>query len=335
MRVCFLTEMGSRIGHGHVTRCLALAQAFEERGVGVCFVIYAEDQCGNIVGNREIKTEKWFADGRAKNLLAGCDVAVIDSYLAPEGVYKSAAQAVPCLLSFDDYKRLDYPAGIVLNAAADAEDMEYPDNRNVRYLIGEKYVPIRRPFWDVEKRRAREAVQNILVMFGGTDAQNLTAEVIRALNIEYPSAQKTAVLRRQSWDEKVYGPLKSSKTAFVHDCDAEAIKELMLEADMAVSAGGQTLYEFAATGLPAVSVAVAENQRGNTRGWQKKGLIEFAGFWSDAGLVEKVLGGVRKLQHRDVRQKMADAGQAHVDGQGARRIVKLILESVGKVNANG
>lgn len=330
MRICFLTEMGSRIGYGHVTRCLALAQAFEEHGVKVRFIIHAEDSYVNIVGDREVIIEEWFETRRMRTLLEGCDAAVVDSYLAGREVYESVANAVARLLSFDDYKRLDYPAGIVLNASADAHEIAYPEHEGVQYLIGEKYIPIRQPFWDVEKRHAKRNVENILVMFGGTDAQNLTADVIRALNAEYPLVPKAVVMRRQSRDARVYALLESSVTAFFHDCEAGEIKRLMLNADIAVSAGGQTLYEFAAVGLPAVSVAVADNQRGNTRGWEQKGLIEFAGLWKDSRLIGKIMAGVKKIQPQDTRQKMADAGQLHVDGQGARRVVQLVLEKADR-----
>ncbi|MDQ7082427.1 MAG: glycosyltransferase [Aquificota bacterium] len=55
---------------------------------------------------------------------------------------------------------------------------------------------------------------------------------------------------------------------------AEEMKNLMLDADIAISAGGQTLYELARVGVPTIAVAVAENQMWNVSEWQEAGFIE-------------------------------------------------------------
>ena len=43
----------------------------------------------------------------------------------------------------------------------------------------------------------------------------------------------------------------------------EDMRAIMATADLAVTAGGQTTYELAASGVPAVALCIAENQRPN------------------------------------------------------------------------
>ena len=42
MKVIILTEGGKDIGFGHITRCMSLYQAFEEKGIKSQFIVNAD-----------------------------------------------------------------------------------------------------------------------------------------------------------------------------------------------------------------------------------------------------------------------------------------------------
>jgi UDP-2,4-diacetamido-2,4,6-trideoxy-beta-L-altropyranose hydrolase len=96
---------------------------------------------------------------------------------------------------------------------------------------------------------------------------------------------------------------------------------------VAITSGGQTTYELAATGLPACAVRVALNQTGNLEGLRARDAILWVGDVGDADLPTRVDRGLRALvTDARLRQSLSRAGQMTVDGRGASRVADAILE---------
>ena len=89
--------------------------------------------------------------------LKNVDIAVIDSYLADLDFYKKVSQVVKTPVYIDDYKRLNYPRGIVVNPSIYGDKIKYPKKDNVKYILGKDYIILRREFWNVpEKNQQRD-----------------------------------------------------------------------------------------------------------------------------------------------------------------------------------
>lgn len=102
---------------------------------------------------------------------------------------------------------------------------------------------------------------------------------------------------------------------------------LMSTCDLAFSAGGTTLYELCAIGVPSVSFSMADNQIPGVKAFDDAGLIPWAGdirdneaFYDDA--VEKLTS---LLKNPDARKQQSDLMRMAIDGAGARRIADAIL----------
>ena len=109
--------------------------------------------------------------------------------------------------------------------------------------------------------------------------------------------------------------------------DPPAMYELMARADLAVTGGGQTTYELAASGTPAVAIRLVGNQTGNLKGLSACGVLEWVDGVDDADLHEKVQAAIVRLGGDPLaREAMSRAGRALVDGQGAARVARAVLE---------
>jgi spore coat polysaccharide biosynthesis predicted glycosyltransferase SpsG len=110
-----------------------------------------------------------------------------------------------------------------------------------------------------------------------------------------------------------------------------APEELRLElarATVAIVAGGVTLYEAAALGVPAVALAVVPAQRPTIAGFVRVGAASAAGDASvdAAGVIGCVMRRVsRLLADARARELMTVAACAAVDGRGSQRVA-LALE---------
>jgi spore coat polysaccharide biosynthesis predicted glycosyltransferase SpsG len=109
--------------------------------------------------------------------------------------------------------------------------------------------------------------------------------------------------------------------------DPPDVRGLMLEADLAVTAGGQTAYELAATATPALGLRLADNQVPNLRGLAKAGCLRDLGSPGEAGFWGHLRDQLADLASQpDVRAEMGRSGRALVDGRGAKRAAAAVLE---------
>ena len=85
------------------------------------------------------------------------------------------------LVCIDDNIRLNYPQSIVVNVSLNSNEMNYPKNKNIKYLLGTKYTILRREFWSETNKKIKKNIKNIMVTFGGYDKNNLTSLVLSFL----------------------------------------------------------------------------------------------------------------------------------------------------------
>ena len=326
MKVFMLTEGGDRIGFGHIARCLSICQAFEADGIMPEFVVNGDASIDDVLKNSRYKRFNWLEHKKA--VLASIkdsDIVVVDSYLADVDFYREVSDSVRIPVYIDDNKRIEYPKGVVVNGAVSAEMLRYPAGGDIIYLLGPDYIPLRKDFWNVPDRKIREKIERIMITFGGDDAGNMTPSVLRLLSGRYPHVIKTVIIGRGYRNAEEIKAAADERTELIYFPGAEGMKSVMIESDIAICAGGQTLYELARVGVPAVVVVVADNQLNNARGWQQAGFIKYAGLWEDGMLPDNICAALDQLEDADRRKKMSQTGRALVDGKGAKRIVDSLI----------
>lgn len=329
MKVCIITEGSSSIGFGHVTRCISLYQAFEEKGIKPFFIVNGDNTVKDFLKNINHEIFNWLdEEKKLSNLIRNSGVGIIDSYLADYTMYEKISNAVKVPVYIDDNIRLDYPKGIVVNGTIYADEMNYPQKKDITYLLGSQYIPLRKEFWNVPEKEIKEDVEKVMVTFGGDDSQNMTPKVLYLLNNNFPELIKFVVIGKGFQNTGEIEILKDKNTNLIYYPDAERMKNVMLESDIAISASGQTLYELARVGVPTIAIAVVDNQLNNVRGWQKAGFIEYAGWWEDKELTKTVLDCFQNLKDKKIRFDRSSIGKIFVDGQGSKRVADLLLNQI-------
>ena len=295
-----LTEAGAAIGLGHLTRCVALYDAFESLGVA-CRMVIAGENATHVTGVRQATERDWRSPGAVLGLTAECDVAVIDSYAADSATYESIAPSVAVPVYLDDTARLMYPRGVLVNANPDACGIEFRMSPETTTLLGVRYQLLRAEFVHAKPRENGLLVRTVLVASGGSNAGGVLEVMVAAAKRAFPEARMDVV--------------DSPRTA-------GEMRAAMEAADIALSAAGQTMYELAAMGVPAVAVCAAENQAAQAAAFERAGAAIIAGSWSDAHLEEQLVTALNQLKLQSARSTMSEAGQELVDGLGAERVAK-------------
>lgn len=326
MRIVILTEVGEKIGFGHLSRCNAIYEAFGSKSIFPEFILNADETIKDLLKEKKYRIFNWVKEQkRLLKLIKDVDILIMDSYQAGLNLYKRISETVKIPLYIDDNKRLDYPRGIVMNGSIYAEEINYPKKEGNSYLLGVKYAPLRKEFWKVPRRKINKNIDKIMITFGGNDVKNMTTKILKYLKKEYPNLKKRIIIGKGFSNIKEIEREKDKKTKLIYYPDAKKMKESMLESDIAISGGGQTLYELARVGVPTVVLAIADNQLNNIRGWQKVGFIEYVGWYNNKNLLSRLSKGIDMVSSYGEIIKRSKAGRNFINGRGAEAIVKALF----------
>jgi len=326
MKVFIVTEGSINLGYGHITRCRSLYQAFREKDVSPEFVINGDKDVGCFLGDEEYRIFNWLDNGKDLfSLVQNADIVIVDSYLANFEFYKMISEMAKIPVYLDDNNRINYPRGIILNGSIGAENMKYPLKEKKVYLLGVKYVALRRVFWSTPEKEIRNEARKVMITVGGSDNENVSPQILKILIDNFPALIKHMVIGKGFRNSAEIEKLKDANTIMHYYPDAEKMKNIMLDSDIAISAAGQTLYELARIGVPTIALYVAENQLCNIKGWEKVGFVINAGSHRDTSFSSKISRGIEDIMGFDERVSFSNAGRNLVGGNGSRLIIENLL----------
>ena len=337
MKIAIRADGGRSIGMGHIQRCLALAQQLKKKkGTGAIFIFqkneivkekiekegFGEIELKERIDLKEdlIKTSKIIEE---ENI----DTLITDSYAFTQNYLVEIKKKVPFLVSIDDLCKFPFLSDIVINQNIYAPKLNYQSlTGKTRFLLGPKYALLREEFSNLRERKVTREVKNILVTLGGVDIFNLAPKILKVLDKIEEDFNITVItgpfFKNLGEIKKVIKKMKK-KANLIHN--PSLVSELMLSSDLAISGGGITLYELAATGTPALSFCLAENQLRTIEGMKKEGMIINSG-WGNKFDKEKFRQNLSALYNDfNLRKRMSQKGQKLVDGKGAQRVTNLIL----------
>jgi UDP-2,4-diacetamido-2,4,6-trideoxy-beta-L-altropyranose hydrolase len=333
-------DAGLEMGTGHVMRCLALAQEWQDAGG---HVVFAMAQSSAAVDRRlrsegieifKLKTASAGAEDTNGVIALARDWhaewVVVDGYQFDVRYQRRIKNAGLKLLLVDDRGQCGaYLADIVLNQNVYAvEDMYRNREPHTELLLGPRYALLRREFrsWRNWQREVARDAQNVLITMGGSDPHNVTAGVLEALRSVKIGMEVTVVVGGSNPHAK---SLRQSASrlprALLMQNGATNMAELMAWADVAVTAGGCTCYELALLRVPMVVVTIADNQAMTSQALSRHEAAVDVG-WFDS-LASEALAEILcdLIPDQERRQRLTDNARRLVDGEGAHRVLESMV----------
>jgi len=332
------------IGTGHVMRCLALAQAWQDLG-GCAIFAMAEstpalaarlhsESCDVVsveasIGSQE-DAERTAALAREHHP----GWVVVDGYQFGADYQEALKSADLKVLFMDDYGHsARYLADLVVNPNVCADEPLYQNRESyTQLLLGTRYCMLRREFnaWRQWQRKMPLLGRRILVTMGGSDPENLTARVLEALSSQksrcgFEDLEATVVIGGSNPHAQSLERYAAASGRKIHLYkDTAQMAEWMAEADVAISAAGSTCWELCLLGLPSLLVDVAANQTALARELHRKGCAIHIGSASEFS-TEKIADQLEKLiRSEEIRRSLSLASRALVDGYGSLRIAAIL-----------
>ena len=320
-----LTEGGDGIGFGHLVRCAAIGAHFQERGGSVAMMIdYRGD--GFYQTGLSASRVRWRENtGHLATQAHRHPLVLVDSYLAEPGFFSFLHQHFSKVVVLDDYNRIRYAADLIINPNPYGDSLDY-GNQHARRRGGQAFVIVRDVFRNMTSRpNWKASLDRIVVTVGGVDAHALLARIAGWLSDTNVGVQLVAgseALRAKLYDQ--FGP--GERLDILGLLDAEAMCRVLRQADLVISACGQTLHELAVLGRPVIGICVSDDQRRNMTAYHRAGFLPAEIYWDDEHLREKVLQCVEQMHPLHVRKTHGQRGRALIDGNGVDRIVACLFE---------
>jgi UDP-2,4-diacetamido-2,4,6-trideoxy-beta-L-altropyranose hydrolase len=358
VKVAFRTDASTRIGTGHLVRCLTLADGLRRSGADVLFVSRPHD----VPIAERIRTAGFalvelpptasaatMADGDYKAWLGvtqqkdaeeslqalrseDVDLLIVDHYGLDSTWELRLAEVCRSMLVIDDLADRPHTADVLLDQnlrpdGAFAYASLVPDTCRVLSgpgyaLVRDDYVRARRPW------RERDGAGRVLVTLGGVDDPALMRVIIEGLRqLEMQLETVDLVVADPDLLRDALGSLATGLPLRIHGPQPH-LAGLMPQADLAVGAGGSTTWERLCVGVPSLVTSRAANQRRGTRELAALGALIDLG--DAAALTPAVVrDAVAALSASgDQRRQLHELGQALVDGHGRERVVEAVHPTV-------
>lgn len=314
-RVIFAAAAGPTIGFGHLVRCRSLARA-----LGIEPVVVVR---GTTATRRRAAAGGWrLATVRNDDDLQRLDpdVLVVDdpSIKAVRTWVRRARRLVVPVATIHDLGIAAIESDLVIDGSVHPPrrvEGRFGTLRGLLYTILDPRVGEKR------ERLTRAVPRRVLVALGGGSRRATAARLVRGIAACVGDA-----------DIRVAGGFSDGRRRPALATGAwipaqDGLVGELASTSVAVLAGGVTLYEACALGVPSVAVALNSAQRLAIRGLARHGAVIDAGRATDDQALIRVGRAVdRLLSDGAARRRMATAGRRLVDVRGAARVAASLRQ---------
>lgn len=328
-------DSSDRIGGGHVTRCLALAEILIEQKIPVEFICRRlPSNMTSIIRRAGFKTHLLSMnltpdqDAEAtRRILRRSDkpLVVVDNY-ALDATWENLISADYHLLTIDDLETRAHSCQMLLNQGALDERERYPlwdTQREKRLLLGPKHVVLRREFRRIcQQPLPRRSRQGMTVFFGNYDESGETLKFLKAVRHTKFSPTLNVIVSPVSKHLKELLETEWPRNVKIH-VQPKSLSRLFLRSRLFFGSGGTISWERIVCGVPGVIVSVAANQEPQSKGLARKGCQVYLGP-SHKVNYEKALPICDRLlsQEREL-ERMAKIGRTLVSALSYKDIAPL------------
>ena len=322
-KVLFLTDANQLSGLGHLMRCLSISNELKTYGLETFFFINTNSSINSEIYHEKIDwvNNKQYIIKKSAEYIG----VLVDSIFINKNFLDDIQQYFPVLLYIDDYYRWIHHGRVIIDWSISA-NVKHAHKKisSSTYLLGSDYTALRVEFSNNNERIINPLIKDVLVTFGGSDIRNLTPNIMKIINDNYPKYKMHIIIGKNNLQREKLNFKKTRNTFFYYAPNGSLMKEVMMKCDIAIAAGGQTLYELACVGLPSISVVSTDNQVEDSESFAKIGSLLNAGFWSSSKINNNIINYLNKIQDYQTRMNMMFKGQSCVDGKGVKRLVKKI-----------
>jgi spore coat polysaccharide biosynthesis predicted glycosyltransferase SpsG len=339
MKVLLRADAGTRQGTGHVMRCLTLAEALTAQGhtaelmTGPLDVAWLQ----RTVMSSKITVHKCEPHEIPIARIVGLapDWVVVDSYEADAVRVSLLDEHVPVLAIIDGDDR-DIKATYYLDQNLGAELATRPSNVTEHIMAGADFALVRDAVLQERREKPwlpRSQGLSVLSFMGGTDPTAASARIIHALSSFKHSFALTAIVAAEHFDQlrDQYRDIEGLHIL----SPTPLLPQLIGSADVVVTSASTSAWDICTLGIPAIIVALVENQRIPLVEATSRGLTLGINAIDNPSSLEEEVGLLTAglLSDVSLRHKLSTTCASIFDGRGKQRVVAQLEQLLSSRDA--
>ena len=331
MKILIITEANQNVASGHLLESIALySKAVQEKNIvklavnsnlreewktyinNLDTVTYGNDLDNGIIIIREYLKRESF------------DVIVTDvRQLLESHVLQLRKNYSGLLICLDEWGNRKLSCDIIINNMMNEYFWNYNGSR-AKIYCGPQYLMLKsslKKYHDKDKKISK-TINKILISMGGVDIYNHTLRILQTIINNYRLKRIDVVLGGgYTYEQEIVSCFANDKRVKIHK-NIDYMFELFLEDDIAFTAGGNTLYEMAAVGIPCIVLPTMKHEELNGMAFAEKGY----GVVIKDGELNRLEETIEFLNY-ETRVKMSETGKKLIDGQGVDRVWNIVVKS--------
>jgi len=331
------TDANDKIAMGHLMRCLSIAKQLKRNNLDVLFILSEDYAAGLILENgfrficlhnRYDQKQQETKRLRELILMNNIDKLLIDSYEVTLE-YMRSLREVCRIIYIDDLNKFRYPADLIINYTYGTDSALYSSRgyQDEHFLLGSNFVPLR-PEFSQERVKIRKDIAEVFLSTGGTDEFNMVIQILKRLQKGLFKYAKKNVITGKFYKniEELESMCRQDHTICNYH-DIQDICSVMRKSDLAISAGGTTVSELCACGIPIICFSIADNQHAGIKAYADAGMLLYAGDVRDCQeeVLDKIINMAEVIEgDASLRNCMGAKAKKIIDGKGAYRIADAI-----------
>ena len=335
-------DSSTKIGYGHLIRCLALADTLK-KSFKINFI------CTNLNGNlisqickKKFEVFRFNTKSQRINVKKDAEktisiikkhrnkksLLILDSYILSQEWENRVKPYVKRLIVIDDLMDRKHSCDLIIDQNLHTQmNSLYTKSvpKNCVKLLGPDYAILRNQFIAQRKYAKIRSlpIKNILVSFGGTDNENHTLRALTSLKKLNSDVNVNVVTGTANIGKKIIKNFCKKNFNYNYFEQVENMAKLMQVADLCIGSSGTTTWERCCVGLPAIAIVASNDQKDIASAVSKNKCIINLGKIKKSDNVNYVRL-MKNLKNSEL-QNMSRNCMKLVDGKGAARISKYIF----------
>ena len=335
-------DSSTKIGYGHLIRCLALADTLK-KSFKINFI------CTNLNGNlisqickKNFEVFRFNTKSQRINVKKDAEktisiikkyrnkksLLILDSYILSQEWENRVRPYVKRLIVIDDLMDRKHSCDLIIDQNLHTQMNSLYINsvpKNCVKLLGPDYAILRNQFIAQRKYAKIRSlpIKNILVSFGGTDNENHTLHALTSLKKLNSDVNVNVVTGTANIGKKIIKNFCKKNFNYNYFEQVENMAKLMQVADLCIGSSGTTTWERCCVGLPAIAIVASNDQKDIASAVSKNKCIINLGKIKKSDNVNYVRL-MKNLKNNEL-QNMSRNCMKLVDGKGAARISKYIF----------
>ncbi len=324
-KILVRADAGKTIGMGHVYRAITMAQEMAQHEL----VFATKNIEGDTLGRDflmqypyklfEFNSDKDFSKFAIEE---GFDYIFLDQLSTTRDYIRDLKKSGAKVITFEDLGTGAIEADLVINDLYKISGLSKD-----KQLYGLKYSFLPPLFQVIDpQQNVKKTIDNILILFGGTDPLNLTVKTLESLQS----------LKYKGFVTVVQGMGRLDREINLDDYQLEGrvlsninnIAKVMREADLAFSSAGRTITELLMMRVPTVCICQNERELTHSHASQRYGVhnLGLGNLISNDTLQANIQFVIENLEFRKMMHMRAKEA---MDGHSNRAVIKHIANKLG------